>query len=140
MLTGEFRHNLDPKNRLFIPAKMRDELGESFVVTKSLRNKCLTVYSLAEWDAYMAPLMQQNRKLQEKAIRFLNASASESVPDSQGRVVLPKALIDYAGLDKGVVIVGCYHYAEIWAETDYDKIKDDEDVDGMIAELESLGL
>ena len=52
MLGGEFRHNLDPKNRIFIPSKLREELGSSFVIAKSLREKCLVAYSLEEWDKY----------------------------------------------------------------------------------------
>ena len=92
MLGGEFRHNLDPKNRIFIPSKLREEFGSSFVIAKSLREKCLVAYSLEEWDKYMAPLNEQNRKLQEKTKRFLNASVADATPDSQGRIVLPKHL------------------------------------------------
>ena len=140
MLGGEFRHNLDPKNRIFIPSKLREELGSSFVIAKSLREKCLVAYSLEEWDKYMAPLNEQNRKLQEKTKRFLNASVADATLDSQGRIVLPKHLVEYAGIEKGIVIVGCYNYAEIWSEEAYDKLREDEDVEAMIAELESLGL
>lgn len=140
MLGGEYRHNLDPKNRIFMPSKLREELGESFVIAKSLREKCLVVYSLAEWDKYMAPLNEQNRKLQEKTKRFLNASVADASPDSQGRIVLPKHLIDYAEIEKAIVIVGCYNYVEIWSEAVYDKLREEEDVSSMIAELESLGL
>ena len=140
MLGGEFRHNLDPKNRIFIPSKLREELGSSFVIAKSLREKCLVAYSLEEWDKYMAPLNEQNRKLQEKTKRFLNASVADATPDSQGRIVLPKHLVEYAGIEKGIVIVGCYNYAEIWSEEAYDKLREDEDVEAMIAELESIGL
>ena len=140
VLGGEFKHNLDAKNRIFIPAKMRDELGESFVVAKGLRQKCLVAYSLAEWDKYMAPILAQNGNLRERTLRFLNATSAEVTPDSQGRIVLPKHLIDHADIEKSLVIVGCYDHAEIWSEAGYEKLRSEEDVAAMIAELESFGL
>ena len=140
MLGGEFRHNLDAKNRIFIPAKLRDELGQTFVVAKDIREKCLKVYSQTGWESYIAPLREQNRKLSEKILRFLHASLVQVTPDSQGRIVLPQELVGHAEIDRNVVIVGCCDYAEIWAEEAYDKLKADEDLSEMIAELEALGL
>ncbi len=141
MLGGEFRHNLDSKNRIFIPAKMRDALGTTFVVSKALRQKCLAVYSLEEWDKYMEPILRQNGNLRERTLRFLNASSAEVTPDSQGRIVLPKHLVEYAGIDKALVVVGCYNRAEIWSEEAYDLLNANEnDLASMIAELESFGL
>ena len=140
MLGGEFRHNLDPKNRIFIPAKLREELGTVFVVAKDIREKCLKTYSLAGWEEYIAPLRAQNRKLSEKILRFLHASLVQVTPDKQGRIVLPQELVDYANIDRNVVIVGCCDYAEIWAEESYDRLKQEEDISEMLAELESLGL
>lgn len=140
MLGGEYRHSLDPKNRVFIPAKLREELGETFIVVKDLREKCLKIYSQAEWDKYIAPIKNQERRLVEKVLRFLNSSMVQVTPDSQGRIVLPKDLVQYADIQRDVVIVGCYDYAELWAEASYEKLKAEEDVDEMIRELESFGL
>ena len=64
----------------------------------------------------------------------------EVTPDAHGRVVLPKELITHAEIDKNVVVVGCYNYAEIWAEESYNKLKETENVEEMIRELESFGL
>ena len=140
MLGGEYRHGLDPKNRVFIPAKLREELGETFVVVKDLREKCLKIYSQAEWDKYIAPIKNQERRLAEKVLRFLSSSMSQVVPDSQGRILIPKDLVQYAEIERDVVVVGCYDYAEIWAEESYRKLKEEENVEEMLAELESLGL
>ena len=140
MLGGEYRHGLDPKNRIFIPAKLRDELGATFVVAKDIREKCLKLYSLKEWKNYIDPILTKARKLQSKVLRFLNSSMVEVTPDAHGRVVLPKELIGHAEIDKNVVVVGCYNYAEIWAEESYEKMKEEEDLDQMIADLEELGL
>lgn len=140
MLGGEYRHGLDPKNRIFIPAKLRDELGTTFVVAKDLREKCLKLYSLEEWKNYIEPILGQARKLQSKVLRFLSASMVEVTPDAHGRVVLPKELTSYAEIDRNVVVVGCYNYAEVWSEEVYEKLKAEEDIDQMIADLEELGL
>lgn len=139
MLGGEYRHNLDAKNRIFIPAKLREELGVCFVVVKDLREKCLKIYSKEEWENYIAPLREQNRKLLDRLKRFLFPSLIEAIPDSQGRIVLPQELVDYAGIEKNVVIAGCDNCAEIWAEADYDKLKAEEDISEILAELEELG-
>ena len=140
MLGGEFRHNMDQKKRIFIPAKMRDELGDSFVVAKDIREKCLKVYSLAGWETYIAPLREQKRKLSEKILRFLHRSMAQVEPDAQGRIVLPQELVDYAGIVRGAVVVGCCDYAEIWADEAYEKMKEEEDQQALVEELESLGL
>lgn len=139
MLGGEYRHGLDAKNRIFIPAKLREELGATFVVAKDIRESCLKIYSLAGWEAYIAPLKEQNRKLAEKIMRFLHSSLSQVTPDSQGRIVLPQELVEYAEIDKNVVVVGCGDYAEIWAENAYESLKSAVDRDELIAELEELG-
>ena len=140
MFGGEYRHNLDPKNRIFIPAKLRDELGSTFVVAKDIREKCLKVYSLQGWETYITPLREQKRKLSEKILRFLHASLVQVTPDSQGRIVLPTELVQHAEIDKNAVIVGCCDYAEIWAEAVYSKLKEEEDVSLLLKELEELGL
>ena len=140
MFGGEYRHNLDTKNRIFIPAKLREELGATFVVAKDIREKCIKVYSLEGWEAYIAPLRAQARKLSEKIIRYLHATLAQVTPDSQGRIVLPLALVSHAEIERNVVIVGCCDYAEIWSEELYDKLKEDEDISEILEELEKLGL
>lgn len=140
LLGGEYKHNLDPKNRIFIPAKFREELGESFVVAKDIREKSLKIYSQQGWESYIKPLKEQSRKLSEKILRFLHSSLAQVTPDSQGRIVLPPELIQYAELEKSVLIVGCGDYGEIWSEAAYHKMKEEEDVELLIEELESFGL
>ena len=140
MFLGEFRHNLDAKNRLFIPAKFREELGESFVVAKLMRGECLRVCSVAEWDKYIEPIRQMNRKDSEKILRNLTKEAIQVSPDSQGRVVLTPDLIKYAEIDKNTYIVGCGHYSEIWSDTNYEAMVEEEDLASMRDLLESYGL
>lgn len=141
MLGGEYRQNLDPKNRILIPAKLREELGEPFVVAKDIREKCIKVYSLAGWQEYIAPLRQQNRRLSEQILRYLHSTMAQVKPDNQGRVTLPQELVDHAEMKEGTaVVVGCCDYAEIWSESRYEEMKSKEDVSALLAELEALGL
>lgn len=140
VLSGEFRHTLDPKNRLFIPAKHREELGESFMVARSIRESCLQVYSLEEWEKYIEPIKKMDRKDSEKILRALHRNAAQVSPDSQGRIVLPAALIQHAQIVKGAVVVGCGSYGEIWAEEIYDRTMEEEDLEDVKNVLESFGL
>ena len=140
MLSGEFKHNLDPKNRLFIPAKHREELGESFVVAKSIREKCLRVYSTEEWKEYIKPITNLDGKDKERIIRALSRNAAQVTPDSQGRIVLTPDLIGYAEITKNAVVVGCGSYAEIWSDTNYAAMVEEEDLGSMRELLESFGL
>lgn len=140
MLTKAFRHNVDAKNRLFIPAKFREELGLSFMIVKDIRNPRLKIYSLEEWEKYLEPIRKQNRDLSEAVMRFFHSGAMEVEPDSQGRVVLDKELLDYAGIGKEAVVLGCGDFGEIWSAERYDDFKASEDRESLLAQLQALGL
>ena len=140
MLGGEFKHNLDTKNRIFIPAKLREELGESFVVAKDIRETCLKVYSLEGWEEYIKPLREQKRSLSEKIVRHLHASLAQVTPDGQGRIILPTTMLQFASITKGTVIIGCGDYAEIWAEESYEENQAEQDMEAIRAALEDCGL
>ena len=140
MLSGEYKHSLDPKNRIFIPSKHREELGESFVVSKSIRERCLRVYSMAEWDAYIEPIKKLDGKDKDRIIRALSRNAAQVSADSQGRIILTPDLIAHAELEKNAVIVGCGGYAEIWSDVNYAAMVEEEDLTSMKDLLESFGL
>jgi MraZ protein len=140
MLTGEFRHSLDAKNRIFMPAKLREELGETFIIVRDIREKCLKVYSMEGWAAYTAPIKEKPRQLAEQVMRLLHRSAAQVTPDSQGRVLLPPMLVEYARIEKNAVVVGCEEYAEIWSEANYQTMLDNVDDEALRQALESWGL
>lgn len=140
MLSGEYKHSLDTKNRLFIPAKHREELGECFVVAKSIREKCLRVYSAEEWKEYIKPITALDGKDKDRIIRALSRNAAQVTPDAQGRIVLTPDLIGYAEIVKNAVIVGCGGYSEIWSEVNYEAMVEEEDLGSMKELLESYGL
>lgn len=131
---GEYQHTIDPKGRLIIPAKFRDELGETFVVTKGL-DYCLFVYPMSEWNILEEKLKALPfTKADARAfVRFFFSGASECELDKQGRILLPANLREYARVEKEVVIIGVSNRVEIWAknqwidysqkaEKEYDKI------------------
>ena len=140
MFSGEFKHSLDTKNRLFIPAKHREELGESFMVAKSIRENCLKVYSMQEWEDYISPILKMERKASEAILRALHRDAAQVSADAQGRIVLPAPLVEYAGITKTAVVVGCGKYAEIWSEENYAAMVASENIADIKNLLESYGL
>ena len=111
-MTGEYQHSLDSKGRLFIPAKLRDELGEVFFITISM-DRCLCAYSGESWKGLTErgdamPFVKQRR------MRPLFAHAAKCELDAQGRILIPQNLRDYAGFTKNVTVVGCNNHAELW--------------------------
>lgn len=140
MFTGEYGHSVDAKNRIFVPSKFRDELGETFMVVRDIRKPILKMYSLAGWEAYIAPIREKERKVAERALRYLHRNAAQVSPDSQGRILLSKELLGYAGIIKDAVIVGCSDYAEIWSAESYAAEIALEDSTEICAELEQFGL
>lgn len=111
-MTGIYQHTIDAKGRLFIPSKLREELGEIFYVTLSME-KCLSAYSSESWDAFMDKIKAMPKVKQIK-MRPLFAHAAKCELDSQGRILIPQALRDFAGLKKNVTVVGSGECTEIW--------------------------
>ena len=141
MFTSSYNHTIDAKNRLFIPAKFREKLGDEIVISQSIRNNCLKVCSVAEWDKYLEPIKKLDRAQSEYILRIMNGNSLSLPLDSTGRVQLTADLIAYAGLEKKqVVIVGCGDYAEIWSEEEYDKNVRSADVEKIRNMLENVGL
>ena len=121
MLMGEYHHNIDEKGRLIIPAKFRNELGESFVVTRGLEN-CLFIYSLVEWEKIVTKLktLPFTKKDARNFTRFFLSGATTLEFDKQGRINISSPLASYANLDKECVIVGVNDRLEIWAKDSWD--------------------
>ena len=111
-MTGEYQHSLDKKGRLFIPAKLRDELGEVFFITLSM-DRCLCAYSAENWKIFSDKVSAMPFVKQRK-MRPLFALAARCELDSQGRALIPQNLREYAGLTKSVTVVGCNNHAELW--------------------------
>ncbi|HFJ7910772.1 TPA: division/cell wall cluster transcriptional repressor MraZ [Enterococcus faecium] len=118
MLMGEFQHNIDAKGRLIVPSKLREELGEKFVLTRGL-DGCLFGYPMSEWENLEAKLneMPLAKKDARTFVRFFYSAATECELDKQGRINIPSTLRNYAALTKECVIIGVSNRIEIWDET-----------------------
>lgn len=130
-MTGEYQHSLDNKGRLFIPAKLRDELGEVFFITLSM-DRCLCAYSAENWKAFSDKVSAMPYVKQRK-MRPLFAHAARCELDSQGRALIPQNLREYAGLVKSVTVVGCNNHAELWDSDAWNAIFEEETTPENIA-------
>ncbi|KRL99912.1 division/cell wall cluster transcriptional repressor MraZ [Liquorilactobacillus satsumensis] len=121
MFMGEFRHTIDEKGRLIIPAKFREDLGEKFVITRGM-DGCLFGYPQNEWDKLEQKLQKLplTKKDARAFVRFFYSAATECEFDKQGRISVPKPLREHAALDKKCVVVGVSNRFEIWAQTRWD--------------------
>ena len=119
-MTGIYQHTLDAKGRLFIPAKLREELGDTFYVTVS-PEKCLSAYSQENWKAISEKAAAMTN-LQQRKVRPLFAYAARCDLDGQGRILLPQHLREFAGLTKSVTVVGSNNHAEFWDSARWDEI------------------
>ena len=119
-MTGEYQHSLDSKGRLFIPAKLREELGERFFITLSM-DRCLCAYSSESWKEF-SDKVNAMPYVKQRKMRPLFAHAAKCELDSQGRVLIPQNLREYAGFEKNVTVVGCNNHAELWDSTAWSKV------------------
>ena len=115
-MIGKYSAKLDEKNRLFVPAKLRTELGDDFYVTLGVNcgHRCLTVYTAAEWQRLSDNFNALSLAQRSGATSLIFMNAAECVPDKQFRFGLTQNLIEYAGIDREVMIVGRAGQAEIW--------------------------
>ena len=111
-MTGEYQHNLDAKGRLFIPARLREELGDVFYVTLSM-DRCLSAYNSESWQTF-SDKVNAMPYVKQRKMRPLFAYAARCELDAQGRILIPQNLRDFAGLTKNVTVVGCNNHAELW--------------------------
>ena len=142
MFMGEYSHTIDTKGRLIIPSKFREELGETFVVTKGL-DGCLFVFSDEEWKAFeiklkSLPLTNKNAR---QFARFFVAGVTPCELDKQGRILLPATLREFAGLEKDVVLTGMLNRIEIWSKEKWNENNslDDVAMDEIAEQMTDLG-
>jgi MraZ protein len=121
MFMGEYQHSLDEKGRLIIPAKFRDGLGASFVLTRGL-DHCLFVYPRSEWESLEAKLksLPFTRADARAFSRFFFSGATECELDKQGRIIVPSHLREYAKLNRDAVVIGVSNRVEIWGKEEWE--------------------
>ena len=122
MFMGEYRHNIDPKGRIIIPAKFRELLGEVFILTRGL-DQCLFVFPTEEWKEIEEKIkaLPLTKKDARAFARFFFSGATECEIDKQGRVNIPQPLLQYGNIEKECVIVGVSNRFEIWSKENWEK-------------------
>lgn len=137
MLKGTYNQSMDVKGRMTFPTKLREIIGERFVVTKGL-DGCLFVYSLEDFEERAKRIstlpMAQGRNLQ----RSFMANAVEVEADKQGRILIPQTLRDMACLEKDIVVAGVSDRCEIWDKQKWDELNNSVDDEMMINAMEGL--
>ena len=126
MFIGEYYHNLDAKGRIIIPAKFRDELNGTFILTRGL-DGCLTIYSTEKWEKIFEEInkLPETKKATRQYIRMLTANACECTLDNQGRILIPANLSGSVNITKECVVVGVNSHVEIWDKATWNAYMDD---------------
>lgn len=116
MFIGEYRHTVDEKKRLSLPAKFRTELGKKIVATRGLDN-CLYLYPHKTWLSLSKETAGQGHlKRDQREMRFIYSGAAELEVDAIGRVLIPEFLKEFAALKQSVVLTGVHDRVEVWDE------------------------
>lgn len=143
MLIGTYEHAVDAKGRLFVPAKLRGDLGELFIGTKGV-GSCLFVFSLPEWERLSEKLKQipLANAAGQGFVRMLFGNAFECEPDKQGRILIPRTLRERIGLEKEAVIAGVMTRVEVWPRDVWEQYCGEMDAgyDQQMQALSALGI
>lgn len=142
MFIGEYQHSLDSKNRIIVPAKLREGLGSKFVITKGL-DGCLYVYPLEEWKKLEDKLktLPLTNKDARTFVRFFFSGACEVELDKQFRGLIPQNLKEYAKIEKDIVSIGVLSRVEIWSREMWEEYNNlNVDFDVIAEKMNDLGI
>ena len=142
-MIGKYSAKLDDKGRLFVPAKLRSALGDTFFVTLGVNcgHRCLTVYTSDEWQRLSDNFNALSISQRAGATSLIFMNAAECAPDKQFRFSLTQFLLDYAGIDREVMIVGRAGQAEIWDAREFEAFEAENlTPEKLLASLEAIGL
>lgn len=142
-MIGKYPAKLDDKNRLFVPAKLRNDLGETFFVTLGVNcgHRCLTVYTAGDWDILNENYNSLKLSQRSDATSLIFMNANECVPDKQFRFSLSPFLLKYAGIERDVMIVGRAGQAEIWDAAEFEAFETENlTPEKLLESLEAIGL
>ena len=142
-MIGKYSAKLDEKNRLIVPAKLREELGEQFYVTLGVNcgHRCLTIYTAAEWKTLSENFNALSISQRAGATSLIFMNAAECTPDKQFRFSLTPFLTNYAGIDREVMLVGRAGQAEIWDAGEFARFEEENlTPEKLLASVEAIGL
>ncbi|MBO7364761.1 MAG: division/cell wall cluster transcriptional repressor MraZ [Lachnospiraceae bacterium] len=142
MFMGTYTHAMDEKGRLIIPARIREELGEGFILTKNL-DHCLGIYPAEGWKKFVeavGTLPKISSEAARRLRRFYFGNSLTCEVDKQGRILIPGPLREFAGLSRDITMVGVDDHVEIWDTAVWNKYNAELDVDDLMDELGALNL
>ena len=142
-MIGRYPAKLDEKNRLFVPAKLRAEMGEDFFITLGVNcgHRCLTVYTAEDWQKLQNNYNELPISQRSAATSLIFMYATQCSPDKQFRFSVTQSLLEYAGIDREVMIVGRAGQAEIWDAEEFKKFEAENlTPEKLLASLEAIGL
>ncbi len=142
-MIGKYSAKLDEKNRLFVPSKLRSELGDDFYVTLGVNcgHRCLTIYTSGEWQRLSDNFNALSISQRAGATSLIFMNAAQCDPDKQFRFGLTQFLLDYAGIGREVMIVGRAGQAEIWDAGEFARFEAENlSPEKLLESLEAIGL
>lgn len=142
MFIGEYQHSLDSKNRIIVPSKLREGLGDKFIISKGL-DGCLYAYPIDEWQKFEEKLknLPLTNRDARAFVRFFVAGATEVETDKQGRGLIPANLREYAGIEKEIVTIGALNKVEIWSKEKWESYNEsDIHFDSIADKMGDLGI
>ena len=142
-MIGKYPAKLDDKNRLFVPAKLRTEMGDDFFITLGVNcgHRCLTVYTADDWQKLQNNYNELPISQRSAATSLIFMYATECNPDKQFRFGVTQSLLEYAGIKRDVMIVGRAGQAEIWDAEEFKKFEAENlTPEKLLASLEAIGL
>ncbi|MCL1819902.1 MAG: division/cell wall cluster transcriptional repressor MraZ [Oscillospiraceae bacterium] len=138
-MNGSYRHSVDAKGRLFMPAKLRETMGEVYYITRGLDN-CIAVYSSDKWAELTNKISELPLSKARNMQRMFFGSAQQCEPDAQGRISLPQVLRDYAFIEKEAVVAGVSDRVEIWNASRWDELESSSmTAENLAAAMDELG-
>lgn len=138
MYIGEYFHSIDDKGRINFPAKLREELGLQFVLTKGL-DGCLSAYSMDEWEIISEKVAGLPQAKARDLKRFMFSSATTVTADRQGRILVSPGLRSFASLERDVAVIGASDHVEIWQRDAWIKRSSSMTSDDIAAAMDELG-
>ena len=138
MYIGEYYHSLDEKGRVNFPAKLREELGEQFVITKGL-DGCLSAYSMEQWEGISNAVAALPQAKARDLKRFMFSSATIVNPDKQGRVLVSPTLRTFAKMVKDIAVIGASDHVELWDKETWIERSNAIDSDDIALAMDELG-
>ena len=136
---GSYAHSLDAKKRVFVPAKFREDLGDTFYITRKF-DTYLSIYSEQEWETYLEKIEKLPESVAAEIQEFILGGAQKCSLDGSGRIIIDDRLLKHAGITKNVVFVGAGKTVRVWSEELWNERESTRDFQKMRDILREYGL